>query len=271
MSKEKPNAYSAFSSIDGLVSKPVMGSDGAASWQEFSKKSSTYKSRGVAPHAPLHKTDRITGMKSMVDERKNEEKSRQEYGDAPMGSGYTVFKRKQDKSDLESKKRTKIIMEKTRPDNVKYFIPSASFSGWKEDYVFTTRDRGTGYYWDGTDSLQKLLKEEEGRDKYDQSQHENVESPEKPKKKKKDKTTQKTVSSTHEDALPEGWELATDSLGNVYFFNRSLNKSSWERPTTKDEESFLPEGWNEGKDPVTGRTYYYNHSKNETTWEKPKC
>jgi hypothetical protein len=272
MSKEKQNAYSAFSSIDALVSKPVMGSDGAASWQEFSRQSSSYKSRGVAPHAPLHKSDHMNGMSSIVDERKYEEKVRQEYGDKPMGSGYTVFKKKQDKSYLESKKRKKLILEKKRPDNMKYFIPSPSFSGWKEDYVFTTRDRGTGYYWDGMDSIKTLMKEEEGGDEGFQSQNENVELTETPKKKKKknDKPLQKTVSSTHEDDLPEGWEPATDSLGNVYFFNRSLNKSVWERPTKKESESLLPEGWNEGKDPATGRIYYYNHSKNETTWEKPK-
>jgi hypothetical protein len=270
MSKEKPNAYSAFSSVDALVSKPVMGSDGAASWQEFSRQSSAYKSRGIAPHAPLHKSDRVIGMKSIVEERKYEEKIRQEYGDAPMGSGYTVFKRKQDKAHLESKKRNKLILEKKRPDNVKYFIPSPSFSGWKEDYVFTTRDRGTGYYWDGTDSLKKLQKEKEGGDEGYQSQNENV--VERPKKKKKkDKfSLQNTVSSTHEDDLPEGWETATDSRGNIYFFNRSLNKSVWERPTKNGSDSLLPEGWKEGIDPASGKTYYFNYSTNETTWDRPK-
>ena len=62
------SAYDAFSTVDSLVSKPIMGSDGAASWQQFQSESksksnsigslsqssrSLYQSRGAAPHLPL--------------------------------------------------------------------------------------------------------------------------------------------------------------------------------------------------------------------------
>jgi hypothetical protein len=41
---------------------------------------------------------------------------------------------------------------------VKYFlkVESGTFEGYKFDYVFTTRDNGTGYYWDGLDSSRQL-------------------------------------------------------------------------------------------------------------------
>jgi hypothetical protein len=31
---------------------------------------------------------------------------------------------------------------------VKYFIPSDTFQGAMDNYIFTTRDEGTGYYYD---------------------------------------------------------------------------------------------------------------------------
>eukprot|EP00551_Chaetoceros_affinis_P004469 CAMPEP_0203673576 /NCGR_PEP_ID=MMETSP0090-20130426/13051_1 /ASSEMBLY_ACC=CAM_ASM_001088 /TAXON_ID=426623 /ORGANISM="Chaetoceros affinis, Strain CCMP159" /LENGTH=370 /DNA_ID=CAMNT_0050539265 /DNA_START=33 /DNA_END=1142 /DNA_ORIENTATION=- len=167
------SSHSAFSSIDALASKPILGSDGAASWQEFrnqSKSSSassggngggiakrTMMSRGTAPHMPVKKTDKLgTGFRSIAEEREHEEKMRDESNDAKMNSGYTTFKRKQDRAELMERKKRKMIEERIRPDDVKYFIPAETFQGWKEDYVFTTKSRGVGYYWDGMDSLKKL-------------------------------------------------------------------------------------------------------------------
>jgi len=34
-------------------------------------------------------------------------------------------------------------------DLIEYFVPSETFQGKLDDYVFTTRDEGTGYYFDG--------------------------------------------------------------------------------------------------------------------------
>lgn len=272
MSGEKPNSFSVFSSIDAMVSKPVVGSDGAASWQEFSRQGK-HKSRGQAPHAPLHKVDRISGIQSIEDERKYEQKNRQEQGHKPMGCGYSVFKRKHDLSEIESKKRKKLIIERKRPENVSYFLPSATFVGWKEDYVYTTRDSGTGYYWDGADSVKKLLKFESNNEcstefdsKYGEAGGQSKDGNVKVKKKIKHKIQE---SKEHLSSLPDGWEQATDASGNIYFFNRSLNKSVWEKPTENYKQTKLADGWKEGTDPRTGRTYYYNHSANKTSWEKP--
>jgi len=51
-----------------------------------------------------------------------------------------------------------MVVERVRPDGTNYFIKADTFDGWKEDYVFTTKaGRGTGYFWDGMDSVKKLL------------------------------------------------------------------------------------------------------------------
>ncbi len=158
---QKHNAYSAFSSVDDLAAKPALGSDGAASWQDFRKNSGKVVSKGVAPVAPMKKADRLgTGFRTIQEERENEEKVRKEAGDADMYSGYTTFKRKQDRAEIEERKRRKMIESRTRPEKAKYYIKADTFEGWKEDYVFTTRNRGPGYYWDGMDSLKKLRGED---------------------------------------------------------------------------------------------------------------
>ena len=171
---EERNAYSAFSSVDDVVAKPVFGSDGAASWQEFKKKDAAGSSffnqhkrpwkELVAPGIPMKKSDRLgTGFSTLSEERANERKVREENGDAALGSGYTSFQRRQNDDDdnditeAMAKKRAKMITDRIRPDEVTYYIQTDTFDGWKEDYIFTTRHRGIGYYWDGMDSLKKQL------------------------------------------------------------------------------------------------------------------
>ena len=61
-----------------------------------------------------------------------------------MGAGYTAFKEKNEDKDMQPLSET---TPRIRPDHMIYFIASDEFTGWKEDYVFTTRHRGTGYYW----------------------------------------------------------------------------------------------------------------------------
>ena len=212
------SSYSAFAAVDNLASKPALGSDGAASWQEFRKKSGTVLSRGVAPSAPLKKADKLgTGFSSIQEERKHEEKVRLEGGDATMHSGYTTFKRKQDQGEIEDRKRRKLIESRTRPEKVKYFIKADTFEGWKMDYIFTTKDRGTGYYWDGMDSLKRLRgedvsymtkstksKENEGGDNGEEAtDHDNESTPKKDKKKKKKKDKKDKKSSSSLQAVPD--------------------------------------------------------------------
>ncbi len=309
-SKRKLSSYDAFSAVDSLVSKPVMGSDGAASWQEFNKSQKT-QSRGVAPHMPLKRSDRLSGMTSIHHERVNEQSIRKSGGDRDMGSGYTVFKRKggnavEQKANAVERKRLKLIQERTRPDDAKYFIKTetGTFEGWKEDYIFTTRDRGTGYYWDGMDSLKKLNNTSNVKDDCISGDlRDGVETKSKSGKDKSTKRKRKKKSSSRkgqDNELPSGWAEAIDPhTGKVYYYNRSLNQTVWERPVKAAVEtdknvskrrgdganvdtnmrednnacpsavSPLPSGWAEAIDPHTGKVYYYNRSLNQTVWERP--
>ena len=154
------SSHAAFAAVDSLVSKQVHGSDNTASWQSFNNESRSSRSRGTgaAPILPVKRADRLgTGMQNRDDEKRHEDSIRREAGLAPVGSGYTAFKRKLDQDAVASAKRAKLVADRVRPDEKRYYIAAETFDGWKEDYVFTTRDRGTGYYWDGMDSLKKQL------------------------------------------------------------------------------------------------------------------
>lgn len=81
MSNSSKSSYSAFKSVDELVAKPVVGSDGAASWQSFQQETSKHYSSGnVAPHLPLKKVDRLAGITSLQQERQREEEIRKQSG-----------------------------------------------------------------------------------------------------------------------------------------------------------------------------------------------
>ena len=282
----KGSAYDAFSTVDSLVSKPIMGSDGAASWQQFQSSTKHQQSRNVAPHIPLKRADKLSGMKSIQEERRNEEKIRISGGDSKMGSGYTVFKRKgHDRGEIAERKRLKCVEERTRPEDAKYYIKAETFGGWKEDYVFTTRDRGTGYFWDGMDSVKKLkgasLPGTENASSLNKDDAEQPAKKVKKKKKKKDKKSKKEQQTAPQSDLPSGWAEAIDpTSGKNYYYNHQLNKTVWEKPTStsgnemqeiiKDKDGEKgSNGWEEAKDPSTGKTYNYNRSLNKTTWERP--
>lgn len=281
VSKNKASGYDAFSAVDSLVSKPVLGSDGAAQWQDF-QASTKYKSRGVAPHIPLKKTDKISGMKSVQDERKHEQQIRELHGDRDMGSGYTLFKRKNTQEEAAERKRRKLILERKRPDDALYFIKADTFEGWKEDYIFTTRDGNTGYYWDGTDSIKKL-EASVATDSVQTSLEATLQElprNKKTKKKKPESLPSRIDSSIDDSDLPAGWASAMDPTTNkVYYYNITLNKTMWEKPTNAENKQFptdlndavdkLPDGWEEAVDPSTGKTYYYNRSFNKTSWIRP--
>jgi len=292
---KKPSSYDAFATVDSLVSKPVLGSDGAASWQEFrsNHKSKGASSRGVAPHLPLKRSDKLSGMKSIQEERRNEQQIRSDSGDRQMGSGYTVFKRKNTMEEAVERKRRKMIQDRKRPDDQTYFIKAETFQGWKEDYAFTTRDSRTGYYWDGMDSIKKL----NGADLDDDSTKQNnddittnhegsveakTKSSKKKKKKAKDQKHKKNDEAVGaESDLPKGWQMALDpASGKTYYCNVELNKTVWEKPIdengsinaeNKGSETvpILPNGWEAAKDPSSGKEYFYNRSLNKTSWERP--
>ena len=77
---EQSSSYDAFTYVDKIVSKPVLGSDGAAKWQEYSKED-TYTSQNNAPHAPIKRADKLsTGMKTIKEERLHEQNQRKTHG-----------------------------------------------------------------------------------------------------------------------------------------------------------------------------------------------
>lgn len=250
---------------------------------------------------PVKKAERLgTGFTSREQERRHEDQIRQETGESALGSGYTEFKRKNDAEEATERKRIKLVEQRIRPKDMKYFILAPTFQGWKFDYIFTTReDRGTGYFWDGMDSLKKLkgieipIVQKESSASGDQMENESK-SEEGPnqqserKKKKKKKKGPKIIDDPNHPlnqvaaaierrqqalarptiALPVGWDSAKDpTSGKVYYFNRSSGQQQWEPPASAAVLD-LPEGWKTAKDPNTGKDYFFN-DKGETLWERP--
>jgi hypothetical protein len=281
----------------------VIGSDGAASWQNFQKEGK-HQHKSVAPNIPLKKADRLAGITSLDDERTREQEIREEAGKSGESVGYTVFKRKNEAEEAAARKKRKQIENRIRPDEKEYFIKAESFEGFKFDYVFTTRDRGTGYYWDGMDSLKKL----NGTGDFPIEPNEEAEGEaavqeKKPKKKKKKKKKHaasapmiiddpnnpleqvanairrrnEALQAPHSAlmGLPAGWEKATDSTGKMYYFCRTTGERQWEVPTAPASSTPaaavvapLPPGWSVAKDATTGKEYFY-HTNGETRWERP--
>ena len=299
---KQQSSYDAFSTVDKLVAKDVLGSDGAASWQDFRKDHKSNRT-SVAPKAPLKKADKLgSGFQSWEEERAHEDKVREKAGHASTGSGYTTFKKKNSAEDAAERKRIKQIEARIRPDKEEYFIPSLTFQGWKFNYIFTTRpDRGTGYYWDGMDSIKQLrgdLKDEAVSPSKTEKAPAETSREEKPKKKKRKKNEGPTIindpnnpmeqvaavlqrrnqvmGGNSDPTLPIGWEAARDPFsGKTYYYCRATGERKWEKPLSSEssshnvkELSSLPAGWKSATDKSTGKTYYYNKN-GETRWEKP--
>jgi hypothetical protein len=257
--------------VDELVAKPILGSDGAASWQAFRKEipSKVLHAQSVAPKAPLKKSDRLgTGFSSWEEERKHEQMVRKDAGHAEAGSGYTTFRKKNDAEEAAERKRKIQIEKRIRPDDKEYFIPAKTFEGWKFDYIFTTRvDRGgTGYYWDGHDGIKKLngtLKgdppsttEEDGNHQEDSNA--SSDAPTRPKKKKRKKDKAPVFVSDPNNPMEQAqaiWERRNHMAAGV-------GGSSQTTP--------LPEGWQAAQDPASGKTYYFHRASGERSWEIPK-
>ena len=293
------SSFSAFNEVDESVAKPVLGSDGAARWQDFSKNAKLPTTTSVAPAIPLKKLDRALGTQSIRDEQANEAKIRKEAGDSEQGSGYTVFKRKSDHEEIAEQKKKKLVMDKVRPDDVSYFLQADEFEGYKYDYVFTTRDtRGTGYYWDGTDSVRKELglppihniangssRAADGND--------NAEQPKKKLKTKKKKKKAREVAAVpeidqfnpmeqvaqailrREQAMggPPSSLLSVDNrqadAAALGADSSALNLASTSSAPETLEPELVAAGWESTKDPHSGKTYYFRRTTNERSWTKP--
>mmetsp|Transcript_25608 Transcript_25608/g.56034 ORF Transcript_25608/g.56034 Transcript_25608/m.56034 type:complete len:395 (-) Transcript_25608:39-1223(-) len=314
------SAHDAFASVDSLVSKPVIGSDNTASWQSFQRgtdASSTSISgsigrtigTGSAPSLPVKRADRLgTGLKSREEEARHEDEVRKRAGDAPIGSGYTAFKRRVDQDELAAKKRRKLIADRVRPDDMRYFIASDTFDGWKEDYIFTTRDRGSGYYYDGMDSAKKQLGIEigaattpnsSGPDRIDGGPDalsaDGTAKKRKEKHKKKKKRKSKAIAeSPHVDDTNNPMDQIADAIrrrnesllrppGSILggagsaagadaigLTGSGLGVVGAVEPSSTDRtQQLAAKGWEQTPDPSTGKHYYFNRSTGERTWNNP--
>ena len=301
--KSSFSAFTIQNEVDESVAKPVLGSDGAARWQDFkgNNKLPTTNKLSVAPAIPLKKLDRVAlKTTSIRDEQANEAKIRKDAGDRELGAGYTVFKRKSDHEEIAEKKRKKLVLDRVRPDDVPYFIQAEAFEGFKFDYVFTTMEsRGTGYYWDGMDSLKKELglppTVESANDDNGDSNATSGTATKKPKKKKKKRKA------AHEEPIFESDEMnpmeqiqqailrrkqvmgalpssltgvtnitnAADDAAALGADSRALDLAA--PPSTAQilEPDLVAAGWESAKDPSSGKTYYYKRSTNAHSWKKP--
>ena len=292
------SSFTAFSEVDDSVAKPVLGSDGAARWQDFRKNNKAVDiNSSVAPLMPLKKLDRALGTQSLKDERTNEANIRKEAGDRALGEGYTEFKRKTDHEEIAARKRRKMILDRVRPDDAIYFIEAETFEGSKFDYVFTTRDRGTGYYWDGMDSLKRELGQTAADEQTSSNGGDdnvepdaNLDSKTKSKKKKKKKSQEISDVLVPESDPFNPMEqvaaaiarrnqalqvhLTTDTDNSTMISDAAAlgaNTKAFQTTTAKEtlEAELIAAGWKSAKDPNSGKIYYFNRKTDERSWTRP--
>jgi hypothetical protein len=285
------SSFDAFAKVDAIVAKKVIGSDGAASWQSFRDDNPTTKDRHYsssnAPKAPLKKADKLgTGFSTWDEERDHENKVRKDAGHANTGAGYTNFNKKHNGS---SNKDKQAILDRIRPDDIQYFIPSKTFQGWKCDYVFTTRNsvHNTGYFWDGMDSIKKqngerIIGEENQKLANDDQANNNNDSKRKKLKSsssssnKKEKKSKKKRKKNNDNDY-NGPVIVHNPNNPMEQMQAILERRNQQLtgmvPTTTtddDNNSVLPSGWEAAKDPSTGKTYYFHRATGDRSWEKPK-
>lgn len=294
-SKESSSsAYTAYNAVDALVAKPVFGSDGAKKWQSFAQTAQKQHIHvhSVAPTAPLKAIDRATGFTSWKEEREYSKQIRQsdEHTKNTTSSVYTNFTQKANHQNEISSKERKRIERRIMGDHQEYFIPSTTFASWKFDYIFTTRmeSHGTGYYFDGMDSL-KLLKGQILKDDIPASakvlstnssetkviQHKranpasNLNNDEKPTS--TTATTISTISNNDEEHTKKkkkkAKNLAPIIVNNPNHPLEQIAAILAQRQTSS--ELSLPMGWEFAKDSITGKNYYFNRTTGERTWEAP--
>lgn len=266
------SSFDAFSKVDEIVAKPIVGSDGAASWQSFRNNSNNKNRHRIssAPKAPLKKVDRVT-FSNWEEERDHEKMIRKDAGQATTGSGYVVFSTKNNEDDDKKKKerkRRQEIENRIRPEDKEYFIPSKTFEGWKFDYVFTTRNdvNNTGYYWDGMDSMKRENGEMIG--KFETTINNNEKRKfEKSSDKKKKKKKKKNNGRTNNDNVPVILYNSNNPMEQIQAMLHRRNQQI--AGLVADDDENLKVGWEAAKDPFSGNIYYFHRSTGDRTWEKP--
>ena len=280
------SSFSVLNDVDDQTSKTVLGSDGAARWQTFREEGGRRinATSSVAPAIPLKRLDRALGTKSISDERAAEARIRRDAGDRELGSGYTEFKRKNDHEEIAAEKKRKLILDRCRPDEMPYFLAAETFEGWKFDYVFSTKSsRGTGYYWDGWDSMKRELGEEQrgptteednSSQLADDPRGDKDKSKTKSKKKKKRKIIQETVvedDSNPMEQVAQALRRKQAALNTNPLQSREVSVSdavALGMCKTVAKE-ILPDGWESASDPTSGKTYYFCRSTGQRSWTKP--
>ena len=285
------SSFSVLNDVDEQTSKTILGSDGAARWQDFRSGSKIKAKTSVAPAIPLKKLDRALGTKSISDERATEAKIRKDAGDRELHAGYTEFQRKNDHEEIAAQKKRKLIVDRVRPDDAPYFFPAETFEGFKFDYVFTTKSRGTGYYWDGWDSMKRELGEDKPDANNDTSNtlvtaEDDQVKPKVKKKKKKKRKLQETIIESDEMNPMEQVNIALRrkqaalnasaptqrrevSVSDAVALGASSNELKSTAKEALTESEALPSGWECAKDPSSGKTYYFCRTTAERSWTKP--
>uniref|UniRef100_A0A7S1Z6Q3 WW domain-containing protein n=1 Tax=Ditylum brightwellii TaxID=49249 RepID=A0A7S1Z6Q3_9STRA len=235
---------------------------------------------------PLKRLDRVgTKMQSFQEERQWEDQVRKDAGDELMGEGYKHFQNKTETpEEVAARKEAERIKQRIRPDNQRYYIAAETFGGWKCDYVFTTRDRGTGYYWDGMDTYKEKVLGQDISAAQNTEKTEPGEKTEKLKKKKQKRTKkQKAAPAVLDDPMHPMEQVAaaiqrrkqalsqppfSSSLSlRQHTLSSTSSVISGLAETTTD--SSLPKGWEKAADPSSQRVYYFNRSTGERKWEYP--
>eukprot|EP00977_Amphora_coffeiformis_P015023 scaffold4292_cov114-Amphora_coffeaeformis.AAC.2 len=288
----------AFKKVDDLVSKPILGSDGAQAWQNFAKSEQGNKaqqqqqklnsSSGGAPQAPLKAQERAMGYKTWQDEQRDEAKRRNDTGETTEGITYTHFKQKQ------PQKKRKNTTEASAGENL---------DDDQDDNHYAVQDD------DNNDSEKptQIIANEKSSAAVDDDVR-------KPNKKSKRRTVavptivhdpthpleqvaaamiQRSTTVTNDDMdddLPDGWKCAHDPNTNKrYYYQSTTGQTSWTKPTaansattttattSNDDDAAplasitlaLPDGWTTAIDPTTGKTYYYHAPTQITQWDPP--
>mmetsp|Transcript_5442 Transcript_5442/g.8068 ORF Transcript_5442/g.8068 Transcript_5442/m.8068 type:complete len:322 (+) Transcript_5442:86-1051(+) len=283
------SSFSVLNDVDEQTSKTILGSDGAARWQDFRSGSKIKAKTSVAPAIPLKKLDRALGTKSISDERATEAKIRKDAGDRELHAGYTEFQRKNDHEEIAAQKKRKLIVDRVRPDDAPYFFPAETFEGFKFDCVFTTKSRGTGYYWDGWDSMKRELGEDKPAANNDTTlvtAEDDQVNPKVKKKTKKKRKLQETIIESDEYNPMEQVQIALRrkqaalnasaptqrrevSVSDAVALGASSNELKSTAKEALTESEALPSGWESAKDPSSGKTYYFCRTTAERSWTKP--
>ena len=68
--------------------------------------------------------------------------------------------------------------------------------------------------------------------------------------------------------LKEWVEVKTDN-GSIFYFNKKMNSSTWEKPNELKSEEEKLSGWNK-QIGVNGQLYYFNPILKSSVWEEPE-